>query len=64
MYILLSIFLVFKNHMLCIRHMNDDAIALNLTKMVTKQLFMHGGLSQQQLVKKLIYVGVDRAAVF
>jgi hypothetical protein len=32
--------------------------------MITEQLLMHGGLSQQQLVEKLICFGVDGAAVF
>jgi hypothetical protein len=53
-----------ESHLLCIRRVSDDAIALNLTEIITEHLFMHGGLSQQQLAKKLICFGVDGAAVF
>jgi hypothetical protein len=53
-----------QSHMLCIRLVNDDANAANLTEVITDQLFMHRGLSQQQLGEKLICFGVDGAAVF
>ena len=53
-----------ENHLLCIRCMSNDAIVLNLTKMITEHLFMHGGLSSQQLAEKLICFRADGATVF
>ena len=53
-----------QSHMLCIRLMNDDTNAANLTEKITDQLFMHRGLSEQQLGEKLMCFGVDGAAVF
>jgi hypothetical protein len=40
-----------QSHLLCIRRVNDEASTANLIEMITDQLFMHGGLSQQQLEK-------------
>jgi hypothetical protein len=53
-----------ENHLLCIKRVDDDAIAQNLTEMITEQLFMHGGVSEKQLAEKLIFFGADGAAVF
>jgi hypothetical protein len=53
-----------QSHLLCIRCVNDEASVANLTEMITDQLFMHGGLSQQQLGEKLICFGIDGAVVF
>jgi hypothetical protein len=53
-----------QSHLLCIKRLDDANTAANLTEMITDQLFMHGGLSQQQLGEKLICFGADGAAVF
>jgi hypothetical protein len=53
-----------QSHLLCIRRLDDANTAANLTEMITDQLFMHGGLSQQKLGEKLICFGADGAAVF
>jgi hypothetical protein len=53
-----------QSHLLCIRRLDDANTAANLTEMITNQLFMHGGLSQQHLGEKLICFGADGAAVF
>jgi hypothetical protein len=53
-----------QSHLLCIRRVNDEASAANRTGMIIDQLFMYGGLLQQQLGKKLIFFGADGATVF
>jgi hypothetical protein len=36
-----------ESHLLCIRRVDDEATAQNLTEMITEQLFMHGGVSEK-----------------
>jgi hypothetical protein len=53
-----------QSHMLCIRRLYSEANANNLTNMIVEQLSWHGGISEMELVEKMIYFGADGAAVF
>jgi hypothetical protein len=50
--------------MLCVRRLYSEANANNLTNMIVEQLSWHGGISEMELVEKMICFGTDGAAVF